>query len=73
MIFSVFKNVSKNVWMYRMDLEGKKEMNNSIIRDRIIWDIRILFEQEKEDYYKPKRVSNFWNMKVMAMKIETYH
>ena len=73
MIFSVFKNVSKNVWMYRMDLEGKKEMNNSIIRDRIIWDIRILFEQEKEDYYKPKRVSNFWNMKVMVMKIETYH
>ena len=73
MIFSVFKNVSKNVWMYRMDLEGKKEMNNSIIRDRIIWDIRILFEQEKEDYCKPKRVSNFWNMKVMVMKIETYH
>ena len=57
----------------KMDLEGKKEMNNSIIRDRIIWDIRILFEQEKEDYYKPKRVSNFWNMKVMVMKIETYH
>ena len=25
-----------------------------------MWDIRTLFEQE-EDYYEPKRVSNFWN------------
>ena len=24
-------------------------------------DIRTLFEQQEEDYYKPKRVSNFWN------------
>ena len=29
--------------------------------DRIIGDIRALFEQEEEDYYEPKRVSNFWN------------
>ena len=28
-------------------------------RDRIINDIRTLFEQE-EDYYKLKKVSNFW-------------
>ena len=35
---------------------------NKEIKDRIIRDIRTLFEQEdKEDYYKPKRVSNFWN------------
>ena len=45
-------------------------------------DIRTLFEQ-KGEYYKPKRVSNFWNnnyieyvilnMKVMLIKIETYN
>ena len=34
----------------------KKKKN----KDRIIWDIRTVFEQEKEkEYYKPKRVSNF--------------
>ena len=27
----------------------------------MIKDIRALFEQQEEDYYKPKRVSNFWN------------
>ena len=34
----------------------KKKKN----KDRIMWDIRTVFEQEKEtEYYKPKRVSNF--------------
>ena len=32
-----------------------------IIKDRIIRDIRTFFEQQEEDYYEPKRVSNFWN------------
>ena len=27
----------------------------------MIRDIRTLFEQQEEDYYKPERVSNFWN------------
>ena len=40
----------------------KKELNERLIKDRIITDIRTLVEQEKEeDYYKPKRVDNFWN------------
>ena len=38
----------------------KKESNERLIKDRIIRDIRTLFEQE-EDYYKPKTVNNFWN------------
>ena len=38
----------------------KKNHNERIIRDRIIRDIRTLLEQE-EDYYKLKRVTNFWN------------
>ena len=39
----------------------QKKQNERIIKDRIIRNIRTLFEQQKEDYYKPKRVSNFWN------------
>ena len=38
----------------------KKKINNRLIKDRIIRDIETFFEQE-EDYYKPKRVSNFSN------------
>ena len=33
------------------------------IKDRIIRYIRNLFQQEKEDYYKPVRVGNFWSRK----------
>ena len=40
---------------------GKKQAINRLITDRIIRDIRRLFEQEDEEYYKRKRVSNFWN------------
>ena len=36
----------------------KKE--NKEIKDIIVRDIRTLFEQE-DDYYKPKKISNFWN------------
>ena len=35
-----------------------KEINKRFIKDRIIRDVRTLFEQE-EDYYISKRVSNF--------------
>ena len=41
--------------------DKKKKQNEGIIKDRIIRDIRTLFEQQEEDYYQPKRVSNFWN------------
>ena len=39
----------------------KKKYNERIIKDTIIRDMRTLVEQQEEDYYKPKRVSNFWN------------
>ena len=35
--------------------------NERLIKDIIIRDIRILCEQEETDYYKPNKVSNFWN------------
>ena len=31
------------------------------MKDKIIRDNRDLFEQEKEDYYKPVRAGNFWS------------
>ena len=39
----------------------KYETNERLIKDRIIRDIRTLFVREEKDYYKTKRVSNFWN------------
>ena len=38
-----------------------KKKNERLIKDEIIRDIRTLFEQQEEDYYKPKRVCSFWN------------
>ena len=40
--------------------QRKKEINNRLIKDRIIINIRALVEQQQH-YYKPKIVSNFWN------------
>ena len=37
------------------------EKENNGIKDRIVRDIRRFFDQQDDDYYKPKRVSNFWN------------
>ena len=56
----------------------KKSKIKKIIKGKIIRDIRTLFEQEEEeDYYELKRVSNIWNnissMKVTMIKIEAYH
>ena len=39
----------------------KKEINDTTVKDRIIRDIRNLFEHEEGDYYKPVRVGNFWS------------
>ena len=42
--------------------EEKREIIFTIIKNRIIRDIRTLFEQQEEkDYHKPKKVSNFLN------------
>ena len=59
------------------EITERKEQNERLIKDRLIRDFRTLFEQD-EGYYKPERVSNFWssnyiNVKVMVIKIETYH
>ena len=47
--------------------ENQKEKKNQktkkirAIEGRIIRDIKSLFEQEEEDYYKPLRVGNFYS------------
>ena len=49
------ENIIKSIkYLFKL----KKE--NEAIKDRIITEIRTLFEQE-DDYYKPIRVGNFWN------------
>ena len=60
----------------KMKIEKKKSKIKN--KGKIIRDIRTLFEQEEEeDYYELKRVSNIWNnissMKVTMIKIEAYH
>ena len=55
-------------------LKKKKNKNT----DRVIRDIRKLFEQQEEDYHKPKRVDNVWNNNYIEYesndeKTETYH
>ena len=55
-------------------LKKKKDKNT----DRVIRDIRKLFEQQEEDYYKPKRVDNVWNNNYIEYesndeKTETHH
>ena len=39
----------------------KKKQNERMIKNKLIRDIRTVFEEEKEkeDYYEPKSVSNF--------------
>ena len=57
----------------------KKKQNENVIKDKIIRNIRILLQQEKEeDYYEPKRVNNFGikitsNVKIVTIKLGTYH
>ena len=50
------KNKVKKQRNYR-----KTEIKERIIKDIIIRDIRTFFEQEDDDYYKPKRIYNIWN------------
>ena len=40
----------------------RQEKETKVIKDRILRDIKNLFEHKKEEnYYKPGRVNNFWS------------
>ena len=45
----------------KQERDQRKEKNERLIKDRIIRDIRTLFEQLEEDQYKPKIVNAFQN------------
>ena len=49
---SIIKNV-RNLF--------KLKRENEAIKDRKVRDIKTLFKQQEEDYYKLVRVGNFWN------------
>ena len=44
----------------------------SIIKHRIVKDVRNLFEHEEEDYYKPVRVNKFWSNSYIKYKRKVY-
>ena len=39
----------------------KPEEETKAIKDRILGDIKNIFQHEEENYYKPIRVNNFWS------------
>ena len=39
----------------------KPEEETIAIKDRILGDIKNIFQHEEENYYKPIRVNNFWS------------
>ena len=55
------KQSEKNIIKSIRNLSKLKKEKGSI-KDRTIRDIRTLFEQEDDDYYKPIRAGNFWNI-----------
>ena len=40
---------------------SKLQKENKVVKGRIIRDIKTLFEQQEEDYYKLVKVGKFWN------------
>ena len=48
-------------WNGRIKKKIKKEHNERINKDKIIRNIRSHFEQQEEDYYEPKKITNFWD------------
>ena len=54
----------RNLFMLKKDIRKlRQEKETKSIKDRILRDIKNLFEHEKkaENYYKPLRESNFWS------------
>ena len=50
--------VYHKVYLFRLKMNQKE---NRLIKDKIIRNIRNFFGLEKEDYYKPVEVGNFWS------------
>ena len=46
------------------------KQNKGIMQDRIVRGIQTLFKQKEEDYYEPKRVSNFLNNNYIESNVD---
>ena len=57
------ENLTRSIWNF---LNKNKKWKK--VKDRIIRGIRTLFEPEEKYYYKPIRVSNFWNNNYIEYK-----
>ena len=60
---NIMKDI-RNLFILKKDISKlRQEKETKTIKDRILRDIKNLFEheEEEENYYKPVRVSNFWS------------
>ena len=48
----------------------RPEKETKVIKDRILNNIKNLFKHERENYYKPVQVSNFWSNKYIECEIK---
>ena len=48
----------------------RPEKETKAIKDRILRDIKNLFEYEEEDYYKPVTTNSFWSNNYIEYKSE---
>ena len=53
----------KNIFVKKLPITNKETFLESIfqLKDRILRDIKNLYEHEEENYYKPVRVNKFWS------------
>ena len=69
---NIIKDV-RNRFGLKKEIEPIKDRNlfrlkkeNKVIKNKTTKNIWNLFEKEKEDYYKPKRVDSFWSRNYIA-------
>ena len=72
----MYMEVKKNQQKLKIKKNNQKKKINKVIKDRIIWDNKNLFELE-QDYCKPLRLVifiaiNILNIKIIVIKIKPY-
>ena len=59
------RNIKEQIYIAIKDMGNlfRLEKETKAIKDKILWNIDNLFDHQrhKENYYKPVRISNFWN------------
>ena len=71
----ITENIQKEKkWMntkkvYNLVIKTHTKKYNKQLENEIIRDIRVIFESEKKDYYKPIRIKNFIVIIILSMKV----